>query len=170
MPLEENKYRFSENPENQDDSVLTVKESISKTQETVDEQGDKRLPKPKRKKKMIPFRAWLELHSPLDEKVSDENTEKQDASLVTVKESTYKPQETSVTGEKRPSKCNCVKKTPATWEDDNNEIITYGYWVYDLGPIGQTIFQKTFSESEPRSDLHFLLMTLKRKQKKVIMP
>lgn len=78
-------------PENT--SLVTEMESISETQETVDEVRLNQPPKRKRKKEKLSFQAWLELHTPIDKNVSAENTEKQDASLVPAKESISKTQE-----------------------------------------------------------------------------
>lgn len=86
----------------------------------MDEQGEKQPAKPKRKKKMIPYKTWLDLHARLNVEISDFYTEKQGASMVT--NSTSKPQET---GKKQQSKHKRVKKTPAIWKN-GNEFLTYG--------------------------------------------
>lgn len=68
-------------------SLVTEMESISETQETVDEVRLNQPPKRKRKQEKLSFQAWLELHAHIDKNISAENTEKQDASLVPEKES-----------------------------------------------------------------------------------
>lgn len=75
--------------------VVTEQELITKTQETVDEKGEKQQPERKRKKKkQLPLQVWLELRTSINQNTSVEITEMQDTSLVAVTEAIPKIQET----------------------------------------------------------------------------